>query len=208
MSFAICRSLTRKCGGLQEYALRIRARNAVGRSNWSEYSRFTTLRSTEAPGPVTFLSEEMGTAPHSLTVRWRPPAVAPGAKPTHSVLRYRVCSGDRTGARAAPEAEPEPEPEPEAEAEEPEVGAAEAGAEAEPESEPEPEPEPGAEPEPEAAPEAEDDDDGGGWVVEEAVEEAGRARRALESGAQTGRYEPTNPIHPHNATQKIWSCES
>ena len=203
MSFAICRSLTRKCGGLQEYALRIRARNAVGRSNWSEYSRFTTLRSTEAPGPVTFLSEEMGTAPHSLTVRWRPPAVAPGAKPTHSVLRYRVCSGDRTGARAAPEAEPEPEPEPEAEAEEPEVGAAEAGAEAEPE------PERGADPEPEseAAPEAEDDDDGGGWVVEEAVEEAGRARRALESGAQTGRYELPTPS-THNATQKIWSCES
>ena len=64
---------------------------------------------------MTFLSEEMGTARHSLTVRWRPPAVAPGAKPTHSVLRYRVCSGDQTGARAAPEAEPEPESEPELE---------------------------------------------------------------------------------------------
>lgn len=73
----------------EQYAVRLRAVNAVGPSDWSDWSRFQTLPSTEVPGPLLLLSEEVARTDISLTVRWRNPAAAPGAKPTSTTLRHR-----------------------------------------------------------------------------------------------------------------------
>ena len=73
----------------EQYAIRVRALNLVGSSDWSEWERFKTLPSTETPGPPTYLSEEVARTDSSLTVRWRAPSPPPGAKTLRTCLRHR-----------------------------------------------------------------------------------------------------------------------
>ena len=88
----------------EQYAVRVRALNMVGSSDWSEWKRFKTLASTETPGPATYLSEEVARTDSSLTVRWRNPAPPPGAKPLRTCLRYRKKGGSGTEAEWTEEA--------------------------------------------------------------------------------------------------------